>query len=87
MFCAEQRAQAGTERACSPEQSALPVWRASVRMALVFNAGMVAAGLIATGMAGCADLSGIAPQASLRDAVSLGLDTADVTQAHALCAT
>ena len=54
----------------------MPVWRASVRMALVSAAGVVAAGLIATGMAGCADMSGIAPQASLRDAASLGLGTA-----------
>ena len=54
----------------------MPVWRASVRMALVSAAGVVAAGLIATGMGGCADMSGIAPQASLRDAASLGLATA-----------
>ena len=74
--CAERRAQACTELACIPGQVALPVWRASVRMALVSAAGVVAAGLIATGMAGCADMSGIAPQASLRDAASLGLGTA-----------
>ncbi|WP_415838130.1 efflux transporter outer membrane subunit [Polaromonas hydrogenivorans] len=54
----------------------MPVWRASVRMALVSVAGLVAAGLIATGATGCADMSGIAPQASLRDAPSLGLNTA-----------
>ncbi|MDB5843901.1 MAG: efflux system, outer rane lipoprotein NodT family, partial [Polaromonas sp.] len=53
----------------------MPVWRASVRMALVSAAGVVAAGLIATGIGGCADMSGIAPQASLRDAASLGLVT------------
>ena len=74
--CAEGRAQACTELACIPGQVALPVWRASVRMALVSAAGVVAAGLSATGMAGCADMSGIAPQASLRDAASLGLVTA-----------
>ena len=74
--CGEQRAQASTELACIPGQLALPVWRASVRMALVSAAGVVAAGLIATGMTGCADMSGIAPQASLRDAASLGLGTA-----------
>ena len=74
--CADQGAQACTELACIPGQQALPVWRASVRMALVSAAGVVAAGLIATGMAGCADMSGIAPQASLRDAASLGLATA-----------
>ena len=54
----------------------MPVWRASVRMALVSAAGVVAAGLIATGMTGCADISGFALQASLRNAASLGLGTA-----------
>ena len=44
-------------------------------MALVSVAGVVAAGLIATGISGCADMSGIAPQAQLRDAPSLGLAT------------
>jgi len=43
-------------------------------MALVSAAGLVAAGLIATGISGCADMSGIAPQSSLRDAPSLGLN-------------
>ena len=62
-----------TEVALVPGQTAMPVWRASVRMVLVSAAGVVAAGLIASGMAGCADMSGIAPQASLRDAQSLGL--------------
>ena len=57
-------------------QPALPVWRASLRMALVSAAGVVAAGLMAGGLAGCADMSGIAPQASLRGAASLGLGTA-----------
>jgi NodT family efflux transporter outer membrane factor (OMF) lipoprotein len=42
-------------------------------MALVTAASVVAAGVIATGLGGCADMSGIAPQASLRDAPSLGL--------------
>ncbi|MEO5659125.1 MAG: efflux transporter outer membrane subunit [Polaromonas sp.] len=42
-------------------------------MALVSAASVVAAGVIATGLGGCADMSGIAPQASLRDAPSLGL--------------
>ena len=52
----------------------LPLWHASVRMALVTAAGIVAAGLMATGLTGCADMSGIAPQSSLRDAPSLGLN-------------
>lgn len=56
-------------------QPLLPVWRASFRLALVSVAGVVAAGLIATGISGCADMSGIAPQAHLRDAPSLGLAT------------
>ncbi|MDB5886387.1 MAG: efflux system, outer rane lipoprotein NodT family [Polaromonas sp.] len=46
----------------------LPVWCASVRMLLVSVAGVVAAGLIASGITGCADMSGIAPQSSLRAA-------------------
>lgn len=54
----------------------LPLWRASLRMALVSAASLVAAGLMASGLAGCADMSGIAPQASLRDAPSLGLGAA-----------
>jgi len=56
----------------------LPVWRASFRMALVAAASVVAVGLMATGLAGCADMSGISPQSSLRDAPSLGL-TADAS--------
>ena len=51
----------------------LPVWRASVRMALISAASVAAAALIATGMTGCADMSGIAPVASVRNAASLGL--------------
>ncbi len=69
--CAARRSS--NEVALVPGQTAMPVWRASVRMALVSAAGVVAAGLIATGLAGCADMSGIAPQSSLRDAPSLGL--------------
>ena len=73
--CDKERTQACTELACIPGQTALPVWRASVRMALVSAVSVVAAGLIATGIGGCADMSGIAPQANLRDAASLGLGT------------
>ncbi|CAN5522766.1 efflux transporter outer membrane subunit [soil metagenome] len=62
------------ELALVPGQVAMPVWRASFRMALVSLAGLVAAGLIATGATGCADMSGIAPQATLRDGPSLGLN-------------
>ena len=53
--------------------STLSVWRASFRMAVVAAVGLVAAALMATGITGCADMSGISPQASLRDAQSLGL--------------
>ena len=53
----------------------MPVWRATARMAVVSVAGVVAAGLIA-GLGGCADMSGIAPQSSLRDPASLGLSAA-----------
>ena len=55
------------------EESPLPVWRASLRMAVVAAAGVVAAGVMATGMAGCASMSGIEPGSVLRDAASLGL--------------
>ena len=34
-----------------PARDAMPVWRASIRMALVTTAGLLAAGLIATGAA------------------------------------
>ena len=61
----------------------LPVWRASFRMAVVAAAGLAAAALMATGITGCADMSGIAPQASLRDASSLGLTTLPGTPAGA----
>ena len=71
----------------SPETAAtsgrLPVWRASFRMALVAAASVVAVGLMATGLAGCADMSGIAPQSSLRDAPSLGLKADTAVQATA----
>ncbi len=50
----------------------LPVWRASVRMAVVTVASVAATALIATGMAGCADFSGFAPSAKIRQAQSLG---------------
>lgn len=61
----------------------LPVWRASFRMALVAAASVVAVGLMATGLTGCADMSGIAPQSSLRDAPSLGLKADAGAQATA----
>ena len=50
----------------------LPVWHATARMAAVTAAGVIAAGLIA-GLGGCANMSGIAPQSTLRDAASLAL--------------
>ena len=60
------------------ERPSLPVWHASFRMALVSAASVVAAGLIATGLTGCANMSGIEPVASLREASSLGLDAPSV---------
>lgn len=54
----------------------LPLWQASFRMAVVSAAGLIAVGLMATGLTGCADMSGIHPQASLRDAATLGLAAA-----------
>ena len=48
-------------RGAAPEVAppAIPVWRASIRMALVTTAGLIAAGLMTTGLTGCADMSGI----------------------------
>ena len=73
-----------TARGCSEALAArqapdkLPVWRASFRLAVVAAAGLAAAALMATGLTGCADMSGISTQASLRDASSLGLGSSDM---------
>lgn len=67
----ERRPQPVPDMAFGP--TGMPVWCASIRMALVSIAGVVAAGLMASGLSGCADMSGIAQQAQLRDASSLGL--------------
>jgi NodT family efflux transporter outer membrane factor (OMF) lipoprotein len=66
--------------ACAPKaepssQQSLPIWRASFRMTLVTVASVAAAALISTGLAGCADMSGIEPKAVLNDASSMGLPT------------
>jgi NodT family efflux transporter outer membrane factor (OMF) lipoprotein len=66
-----------------PALRTLPLWQASLRMALVSAAGLVAAGLMATGITGCADMSGITPQSSLRDAPSLGLNPASAAPSEA----
>ncbi|MBC7608817.1 MAG: efflux transporter outer membrane subunit [Polaromonas sp.] len=50
-------------------------------MALVTVAGLLAAVLMATGMTGCADMSGIESKASLRDAASMGLPAAGTVSA------
>ncbi len=63
------------------EAKPLPIWRASFRMALVATASVIATGLIATGMTGCADMSGIQSTAVMRDAASLGLPAAEVSPA------
>lgn len=67
-----------------PEIRPLPMWRASFRMALIAAASLAAAGVIATGITGCADMSGITPSAVLRDAPSLGLPA--TSQASAVVA-
>lgn len=64
---------ADTSAVTKQATKSLPLWRASARMAIVAAAGVVACGLIATGMTGCADMSGIESSAALRDAASLGL--------------
>lgn len=68
LLAPQGRAPAATEAMGAQAQAHLPVWCASVRMLLVSVAGVVAAGLIASGITGCADTSGIAPQSSLRAA-------------------
>ena len=45
---------AGCGADLAPEQELMPVWRASVRMAVVTAASLLAAGLIATGLGACA---------------------------------
>lgn len=65
-------AQAASAHVSKP----LPMWRASARMVIVAAAGVLACGLIATGITGCADMSGIETTAALRDAASLGLPAA-----------
>lgn len=72
-FIQEKSAPCATSAALFPAQKPLPVWRASCRSALVSVASVIAVGLISSGMTGCADMSGIQSQASLRDAPSLGL--------------
>ena len=71
------RAPVAAEAMGVQAQAHLPVWRASVRMLLVSVAGVVAAGLMASGITGCADLSGIAPQSSLRAAALPGVNALD----------
>ena len=64
----------------------MPVWRASLRMALVAAAGVLAAGVMATGITGCANMSGIESKAVLRDAPSLGLPVATEASSIAVSA-
>ena len=52
---------------------ALPVWQATLRMAVISAASVAATVLIATGLTGCADMSGISPVATVRSADALGL--------------
>ncbi len=76
LYPSENPARPSFEPAVPRRQTSLPVWRAACRLALVSAASVVAAGLIAGGLVGCADMTGIAPsQSTLRDAPSLGLAT------------
>jgi NodT family efflux transporter outer membrane factor (OMF) lipoprotein len=61
------------QRTSQALDGSLPVWCASARMALVTAASVAAVVVMSTGLAGCADMSGITPKAELRDAPSLGL--------------
>lgn len=84
-LCAASAGSCVSQPDRTEHEQRLPVWRASFRMALVAAASVVAVGLMATGLTGCADMSGIAPQSSLRDAPSLGLNaqSAEATTAQA----
>lgn len=62
--------------ASEPARRPLPLWRAVLRTVLVAVASVVAAALMVAGITGCADMSGIGPTASLRNAPSLGLKAA-----------
>ncbi len=64
---------ASTPMATNRIASGIPVWQASLRMAAVTAVSVAAAVVMATGLVGCADMSGITPQAELRGAASLGL--------------
>ncbi len=79
--CASTCASAPDRIDIASAQKPMPVWRASIGMALVSAASLLAAGIIATGLGGCADMSGIAPVASVRDAASLGLAPASAQAA------
>ena len=63
----------------SGDAPALPVWQASLRMAVISAASVAATVLIATGLSGCADMSGISPVATARSAESLGLTPPNTT--------
>ena len=63
----------------SGDAPVLPVWRASLRMAVISAASVAATALIATGLTGCADLSGISQVATVRSAESLGFTTPTAT--------
>ena len=61
------------------EKKPLPIWRASFRMALVAAVSVAAAVVMASGMTGCADMSGIESKAVLLDGPSFGLRTMPFT--------
>jgi NodT family efflux transporter outer membrane factor (OMF) lipoprotein len=59
----------------------LPLWRAQARLAWVTAVKVAAFSLIAAGVTGCADMSGIAPKAVMRDAPAVGLPATANTSA------
>ena len=78
-LCADRHAASLIASPDAPQAKKLAVWSAAFRSAAVTAAGIVAATIMAAGMTGCASSSGIAPQSTLRDAASLGLNPASVS--------
>ena len=78
-LCADRHAASPLASPDAPQTKKLAVWNAAFRSAAVTAAGIVAATIMAAGMTGCASRSGIAPQSTMRDPASLGLNPASAS--------
>ncbi len=78
-LCADRHAASPLASPDAQQVNKLAVWDAAFRSAAVTAVGIVAATIMAAGMTGCASSSGIAPQSTLRDAASLGLNPASAS--------